>query len=396
MQFSSRPTSSSRNLYDGDPLALLLFRLLGTSSLRVWILAVLTYGVLYVGLGWLLSDYYQQMGYSLLAVYDQRQLTPLLFTALIVVPIVWVSYMREPIKFAEMFDALYANGVFDQRGATYEVLVQFVQDKLSVFKRPRYLVFVLTFLVFMLSVWLWQTSGQQDPLLYGYTHSWWAIDPYYFWIVWLPLSFVNLYMVLWIIVRRIVSVSVTNELLDSVEVRLLPFHPDKANGMFPVGRYNLGIAPPLVLAGFYTVQFIVYPVLWGGAPNLKLDTALYLLLYLATVLAVLVIPVWGTHVFMERKKASALDVVAREIQAQLAHKSSENVRSEARVYPSCESEKIVELVSQIEALEKKYRIMEKEYHTWPFNTSSLTRFFIAVSSPLLTAVISIAVNSLES
>lgn len=375
-----------------DPLAKVLYRLIGVNSFRAWLSALVIYSVFYVGIGWWVSLHYQQLGYPLLPIYDEKELLSVFFTGLLVAPIVWVFYLREPLDFVRLFQGLASNQIVGQSISSYKDLDQYVLEKISTFNNPKFLAAVLAIFTSILALWLWQTTNTTNWFLHGYSYSWWAISPYYFWLAFLPLAFVNLYMVLWILVRRLITRTIVNDLFNSFETTPQPFHSDRANGMFPIGRYSLRIAPLLMLAGLFVTFFIAYPIYFGGPPNLKVDTVLFVIIYVVSVFLVLLVPVWGTHLFMQRKKAVVLDVVAEELRILLAQNPSGDCVESRKRSPSSERSRLVDHISDIESLEKKYRILDSAYRTWPFDTSSVARFVLIVSSPLLTALLTIVVD----
>ncbi len=65
--------------------------------------------------------------------------------------------------------------------------------------------------------------------------------PAYFWAVWLPLVFVNVYMLVWIVLRQTMMIANIQRLLRLFAVEPVPFHPDRCSGFAPIGGYATDI-----------------------------------------------------------------------------------------------------------------------------------------------------------
>ena len=60
-----------------------------------------------------------------------------------------------------------------------------------------------------------------------------ARGPAYFWGIWLPLVFINVYMLVWIVLRQTIMIANIQRLLRLFAVEPVPFHPDRCSGFAP-------------------------------------------------------------------------------------------------------------------------------------------------------------------
>lgn len=217
-----------------------------------------------------------------------------------------------------------------------------------------------------------------NPFLYGLPAPWWLLNPFHFWIVWVPLVFVNVYMMTWIVIRQAFATVAFTRLFRVFEIDPKPFHPDKCNGFAPLGDFSTRTALIAVLFGFWVSGVISYPMFFGQPINLKLDTILALVLYVLIVPAVLIPPVWECHREMVNAKQQTLDSLAERIQGLLDETNLETMVSDKEA---------------LEGLIERYRLLETELRTWPFRPLALRRFGVSAVTPLLSTAVSFVIDN---
>jgi hypothetical protein len=366
---------SSVQLCLRDPLAKLLLKVSQQRTLRIALMAFAIYGILGGGGGIAISVLYKRAGQQFLSILDSRELLVALFVFLVVVPIVWTFYVWQPSGILGVFHQLSQNGVIGEteQGMPFDRFMR--QVVVTPFNRAGNVAAAALLTLIGLLFWLVTVPFSPfDPMRLGFPSVWWLINPFYFWVIWIPLVFVNLYMMIWVIIRQAIAVVGFTRLFRSFAVIPKPFHPDRCDGFACVGDYAMRSGLIAVLWGFWLSVMISFPVLFGQAMNLKYDTVLLFVLYVAAVPALLIPPAWEAHLAMAREKRKALEDVAVYIRELL---SEAGIQQDAKL-----------IASLLEALEKKYQLIDREYHTWPFRVSALKRFSAAALTPFLSTVAS--------
>jgi hypothetical protein len=388
------------------------------------IIAVAVYSILIIGLGLWISMYYAKASQSVLSILDKREQPFVLFVYLIASPIAWAFYAWEPVGIANMFQQLTSNGIIGA-GKSNESLSEFLARESLVFNRRRYLLFVAIVTIATAAIWVVGVTSSRNTFKFGFSQFWWSANPIYFWAVWLPLAFVILYMLLWIVIRRALAVRAINRVFDAFLIEPKLFHPDRANGFGPIGQYTAQISLLVVVAGIWVFLTIAYPMFFGQPANVKSDVLLYLLIYAIGVPIALVWPAWESHGVMKKARSQALESLAGQIRALLSTMAAEDLRMEvrpsrtdvpgARQRSSClraligsasrrrphnvhdeelplQLERVKGKVELLQALVQQYKLIEREYRTWPFGTAVLSRYWLATIIPLILSITSIAVE----
>jgi len=200
--------------------------------------------------------------------------------------------------------------------------------------------------------------------------AWWAVNPYYYWLVWIPMIGVSLYMIIWIVLRQIHMVRGLSKLYAAYDVVAVPFHPDRCNGFAAVGDYSVRTTLIVILGGFWLAFMIIQPVFLGETMRIRADLAFLMSLYILTVPALFTIPVWSTHKVMVNAKSLALESVGKQIRQALKGTKRKNQPTLAR----------------IQALRQAFLLVDQEYTTWPFRKLTLGGLGVtAYIPPLVTA-----------
>ncbi len=367
---------SGARLCRRDPIARLLLAFSGESVGRVTLLALAVYAVLGLACGAAISTWYPSALGPFLSIFDARELAFALFTSLVIAPAAWSFYTWQPGAILGVLGQLSWNEVISQmdEGLSLETFVEQTMTKPC--NRTWNLVLAIVVTLTELMLWV-RAQTPADPFFHGFPTTWFLVCPIYYRAVWLPLVFVNLYMLAWVIIRQTLATICFTRLFRAFEVTPKLLHPDRCNGLSAIGNFALRSALMAVLMGLFVSSAISLPVLWGGSPLLRADNIVMLGLYLVGVPTFLVAPTWEAHLAMSRAKARALEDVAIGIRGLL---------SRPGVDRSAES------VEQIEHLERQYQLLDRSYRTWPFDLGALGRFAAIAVLPLLPTVVSFVLN----
>lgn len=368
---------SAAQLCSWDPLAKLLVKSSHDTSWRLALIAFGTNALLGLALGVAISVVHQRAGHQFLSVFHVRELPWALFSELVVAPIIWVLYASQPRWILQVFQEVSQAGVIAETNQSI-TLEGFVQQNVSAplnkNKAYFFLVALATGAAVVLIVRL--TPYPYDyPSFYGFSTGWWLLNPVYYWLIWVPLFvFIPGYAVAWLIVRQAVAIRSFGELCRAFGLVLKPFHPDQCNGLAAIGNYAMRSASGALLFGVWLLVFLGLPMVYGEPIDLRYPSLLLLTVYPVAVLALLIPPVWETHVAMGVAKAKELEGVASQIRQLLLESETEWISTSTAL---------------LEQFEKKYRLMDREYRTWPFNVPRLRGFGLTAAIPWLSALASI-------
>lgn len=193
------------------------------------------------------------------------------------------------------------------------------------FDKARWLVIALGFVGVSVVLWYGAVSSPADPFRMGGSTQWFLVNPYYFWVLYVPLIFVNLYMLAWIIVRHVLFARVLGRVFGLFEVEPQLHHPDGCNGFAAVGNVSMSNAFIVVLIGFWVAFFMAYPIVLGQRVNVGIDTVAMFVVYLAAVPALLLSGVWPAHKAMAEARHRQLDVVSAQIRTLLAETDADHI-----------------------------------------------------------------------
>jgi len=356
-----------------DPLGKLFLKASPRNIWPIGAFAFVLYSSVMIGGGSVLSIIYKRAGVKFLSLFDSRELPVAIFAFLVTAPVIWLFYTWQPRGISEAFHQLYKNGVIGQPRDT-QVQIGFI---LRDFWDKRWFWLSLVIVIVGLFLWLYGVFYLYNPFSFGENMYWWMINPFYFWAIWIPLVFINLYMMVWVIFRQIaVTIAFTYVFrVFRVEPRLL--HPDQCNGLAPVGDYAIRSASIAIFFGFWIFMFTTYPMLFGQPINLKIDTILLFAIYVIAVPSLLLPPVMEAHKAMVEAKNDLLKDLAEQIRGLLMETNPERV-----------------LISKdlLLELERRYELVRKEYRTWPFRPLSIKGFGVSAIMPILSMGISYLVD----
>ena len=105
---------------------------------------------------------------------------------------------------------------------------------------------------------------------------WWRVAPAYFWGVWLPLVFVNVYMLVWIVLRQTMMIANIQRLLRLFAVEPVPYHPDRCSGFAPIGAYATDVVRVALIVGGWALALLLSGAATGHGLVLSRRTRMFL------------------------------------------------------------------------------------------------------------------------
>jgi hypothetical protein len=302
---------------------------------------------------------------------DWREMPGALFLYLVLAPVIWTFYLWQPRLIVEVFDGLAQSGAIGparRAGVAPDLVLRrmgagFVKPALrnvpTGLARGAVLA-VLSVIISIAALLIWPPTALPplDRLVPESEVYWWRIIPPYFWAVWLPLVFVNVYMLVWIVIRQTVMIVNIQRLLRLFAVEPIPFHPDGCSGFAPIGSYAINIVRvALIIGGWALVLLLSGPISGHGLYVAPYTTFLVVVQVLLTPY-LLIGPVWYAHTVMNGARERALQRVGDDIRTSLLAATRRTSEYQADAY---------------QELEAKYRLMEEGYERWPFGRMAVGR-----------------------
>lgn len=289
---------------------------------------------------------------------DGRELPGALFLYLVLAPVLWTFYLWQPRLIVDVFAGLAEAGVVGAprgRGVTPDGFLRGVAATL-----PRRValgltrggaVGVLAAVASVATLVIWPPTALPpfDRLAPEAETFWWRVVPPYFWLVWLPLVFVNVYMLVWIVLRQTIMIANIQRLLRLFAVEPVPFHPDRCGGFAPIGAYATDVVRVAMIIGGWALALLASGPATGHGLYVAPHALFLVLLQVLLTPYLLLGPVWYAHRVMGAARDRALRRVGARIAARLAVGGPVAQRS-----------------AGFRELEAEYRLVETGYHTWPF------------------------------
>ena len=319
---------------------------------------------------------------------DWRELPGALFLYLVLAPVIWTFYLWQPRLILEVFDGLARSGAIGP-ARRHDISADAVLRRIGgIFIEPvaqvgplrltkGALVSIMSVIAAIATLLVWPPTALPlfESLLPETEVFWWRVIPVYFWAVWLPLVFVNVYMLVWIVVRQTLMITNIQRLLTLFEVEPMPFHPDGSSGFAPIGSYAINIVRVALIIGGWALVLLLSGPVTGHDLYVAPHTLFLVLVQVLLTPYLLLGPVWYAHRVMGAARERALQRVGNAIRVALL--------AEQAAPPQ-----VVARPDDYQGLEAKYRLVEEGYHTWPFGRTAFSGVSITA---ILTLIGNIAV-----
>lgn len=368
-----------RNRKWTDPLLELLDKL---SHQKVWaygLFALMLNGFGITIAGVFISIYYESIGEKIVSVFDPREGPFSVLNSFIMAPLVWMFYGWQSRGFKNAINKIVKNELLGKSGReSNKNFQEWANDNFSKLNQPSLFWFSIIVAIIAMTIWITQSLSPSNPYRFGGLWVWWMINPYYLWLIFIPIQSINVYMVTWILARQLIATFLLNDLFRDFSLNLKPFHPDKCNGVSSIGNFSITISYLLIVLGFWIALGISLPLFFGLPLALKGDTISMLIVYLVIVPIALVAPVWSTHTAMLEYKTNTLNHFAEQIQT---------------ILNDFDEKRVVSNVEYLKELQNRYHILMKELHTWPFAPLEIQGFAVSAIMPVVTTAISWAIDN---
>ena len=185
-----------------------------------------------------------------------------------------------------------------------------------------------------------------------------------------------------IALRVLIYARVFRRILKNVAVH--PLHPDRAGGLYPLGQYALRTTYLIALGGSVIALLGYQSYLWG-----ELKTAYFVYMafvpYLVTAPLAFFLPLSSVHTAMRQAKEDLLLEIANQFNCDFLLAYDERSGSAKDLKDNLEK------IEQLQALHK----VVMTFPVWPFDTGTIRRYFVAMSSPLITIAASALISSID-
>ena len=280
-----------------------------------------------------------------------------MFACLFFSPVIWTFFTYQPIWLKDAFNKLAHDGViFEQDMVEY-----FVHNRKANFITDEQMTLICLAITVILEFWWLTMITPVDKFWYfnRYDH------PFYFWFFFFPQLFFSMYLLIWSIFRQGIILYITYyNYFKTYNIKPIPYHIDKFNGLAPIGKYYKRIAWAVVFFLAYIAQFIIAPGLFGYATRMKADNILMLFVFIVLTIIFVVLPLRQIYLKMLKEKGKVLSEIVTEINLLII--AADAISS-----------------IKIRILVEKYNLLDKEYKTWPFYFIKFTLLPILANLALL-------------
>src|SRR5262249_26119562 len=147
------------------------------------------------------------------AIWDKEELPYVIFVYLVVIPAIWATYVAEPKQSLRAFQRLAKDGILGARTSSGATIDEFVLSQLDEFNRLWFAVVPVLVTLGILVLFTLANLPPNNPYLFGTPKVWTTLNPFYYWLVFVPFTFSSAYMLTWIVVRRYITVRVIDKVL---------------------------------------------------------------------------------------------------------------------------------------------------------------------------------------
>lgn len=190
----------------------------------------------------------------------------------------------------------------------------------------------------------------------------------------------SLYAIVMFIFYCLISIFWLRRLFTGFDVRIRPFHPDKAGGLSPLGNFTLRLSYLITASGLLLVAIpITRDYVMHGTLRLVLsqDIIVGIIAYLILAPIAFFAPLSVAHSSMNLAKSSLLLQIDENFQEEMTSLNELFTKKEQITQDK---------VNNFKALQTLYETAYK-FPVWPFNTENMTRFTTTYLSPILLALV---------
>jgi hypothetical protein len=363
-------------VYSKDPVLWLLAQRLKLPWAVIPILATVLVAALNFGFGSFVS-YAVHQGDNFIRIFDPENLYYNLVADFTSWPLLWLMYVRQPQVIATALDSLYRNRIFACSDG--EQLHSFT-DKIRARIDSR-----LVLALAVLSALSWNlfnvlvvlpAGSQRLGREFFYLH-----DKYYFVAVYLPITFLSVYVGSTLIWKSVVTAFMFHKLFRQLGVNVHPLHPDQAGGLGSVG--SVAINHGLIAVIFAEIVSLTAVRIMLGSGWQWRDLIFFSVLYLLITPLVVVGTLWTAHCRMVQIRDQLLQDISEKFEKKLVHQGPEGITVSR------------DQVRNLGDLKKMHDLVEETYPTWPISAGAFRKFSLTTLAPIITVIAPIVVNLLH-
>ena len=353
-------TLIAEELYQRDPLLVLLKHILRLNNLLITIGVILLTGAVVFGLAALGGTRFELQGPNL-----GNTLRATLQTFVIFPLLSWL-FLLIPDAIASLFNTLHSNSVIgaprqDQPGSEPypDFLIRLVSWESSGW-------WVLGAWAFVVLYWLYRLLIV-DPTLGNHSSLWLQIAIL---LIYSPM----MYAVLLSFIRLLIALVFANRLFRTFTIQVNPLDTDGYAGLGILGR--ILILSVALLVTVAVASLVMNGAFLFGAPNIFsiLEAIVLTLFYLAMIPILLFGWLFLPHQVMQEARDSVLESLATEFQQAIVQTTPA---------PNDDAATIKAGTDRLSELQRRYQFLQDTYPTWPLEVRQIRRLVATVSLPAL-------------
>ena len=364
-------TSTQRYKKIKDPIVAIFIRRLGWSETSVVLFFVGLSALIFLGLGGVASSTYVGAGRKILSL---DNLGFLIVWMLVFLPILFGMYLWQIRAIDQLMESLIRNDIF-RKDAKEEIRNQ--QDKIFLSMSDKWI--YISAIIFMVIFWLYQ-------ILVGWPQQFEHVRQFWYDVAWyLPFHIfgwiIGLYALYILVIRQTLIALSIAKIMEKADLSLEILDPDSAGGLGEIGEfiktssmYAIGLG---VVAALYAVE-----VYLSSAQILeRVDVIGFFIVYLVFMPLCLISPWRNTSKAMLKARSKVLEPISLEFQ--------ETLQSAQTKIADVSTEEIKAINERLDQLQKHRAIILNNFPTTPIPDSTLRKFSISASLPILSGITSI-------
>lgn len=188
------------------------------------------------------------------------------------------------------------------------------------------------------------------------------------------------YFAIMLISNLVINYWAIRRVIQDKELNINPLHPDRCGGLQILSDYSMKVVYLNTIFGFVVSISVIrlFQTQYGWT------AILLVILYLSITTISFFAPLSTAHEEMKEAKTKLLLSLGRQFWKEylIAHQaagSTETIKNE---------------IDKIKQLQELYDLTQ-DFPVWPFDTTTLRRFFVSISSPLIPAIIGVVIDALS-
>jgi hypothetical protein len=373
-------TRDSRDFWRNDPVLGLLRDRLNLSGTKIIITIFLFTAVLHHLFGIIADSIYTGRGVRYA---DPDYLYFNLAWLLFFVPFIWLFYLWQPRAVDRVLDTLKENDVIGpvikETNSPVKSLAAFRERfAFCVTRKFWYILALIPVVLFW--VYSYFVSWPAEFELAGEPAFWFSIE-------WFTALFIIGYSVtfyvLWVFVLRHIQIThFFNRLFYWFDVKIKAVYPDEAGGLGAIGEFTVRTGMIAVGVGVMAVAYGFY--IWSNTGSyVRADVIAFFLLYIVITPLAVILPMLGAHQAMKRARGKNLEEVSQEFS---------RVLSGLDATITADAEAIKKTNEKLSELKQTYQLIYDAFPVWPISLRLARNFSITASLPLLSGLISVAIE----